>query len=75
MLDSEALRQIGKLIADCDRRFLPYAVTEAYLNALARAAADRRQARRRAEDRVMAGSPVDCSGRFVRRGLTAGGLE
>ena len=39
MLDSEALRQIGKHIADCDRRFLPYAVTEAYLNALARAAA------------------------------------
>ncbi len=39
MLDSEALRQVGKLIADCDPRFSPYAVTEEYLDALARAAA------------------------------------
>ncbi len=39
MLDHEALRQVGKLIADCDRRMLQYAVTEEYLDALARAAA------------------------------------
>ena len=54
MLDSDALRQVGKLIADCDRRWFPYAVTEKYLDALARAAATVRQARGRAEeDRVM----------------------
>ncbi len=39
MLDHEALRQVGKLIADCDRRMLQYAVSEEYLDALARAAA------------------------------------
>ncbi len=37
MLDGEALRQVGKLIADCDRHMV--AVTEGYLDALARAAA------------------------------------
>ena len=39
MLHGEALRQVGKLIADCDRRLLLYALTEEYLDALARAAA------------------------------------
>jgi len=39
MLDDEALRQVGKLIADCDRRLLQYALTDEYLDALARAAA------------------------------------
>ena len=39
MLDGEALRQVGKLIADCDRRLLPHALTEEYFDALARAAA------------------------------------
>ncbi len=39
MLDREALRQVDKLIADCDRRAAQSAVTEEYLDALARAAA------------------------------------
>ena len=38
-LDREALPQAGELIADCDRRLLTYAITEKYLDALARAAA------------------------------------
>ena len=39
MLDSDALRQVGKLIADYDRHWFPYAVTGKYFDALARAAA------------------------------------
>ena len=38
-LNREALRQIGKLIADCDRFAARSAVTDEYIDALARAAA------------------------------------
>lgn len=55
MLDDEALRQVGKLIADCDRRLLQYALTDEYLDALARAAATAVKRAARAEDRVTVG--------------------
>ena len=53
MLDGEALRQVGKLIADCDRLLLPYALTEEYFDALARG--PRQPSRTVAEDHAMLG--------------------
>ena len=55
MPDSEAVRHVGRLIADCNRPLLHYAVTEEYLDALARAAAAAVKRAGRADDRVTMG--------------------
>ncbi len=55
MPDSEALRLVGRLIADCNRPLLHYAVTEEYFDALARAAAAAVKRAGRADDRVTMG--------------------
>ena len=51
----EALRQIGKLIADCDRFAAQSVVTDEHIDALARAAAATIQ--RRGTQKIDAGGP------------------
>lgn len=51
-LDREALRQVGMLMICCDRYGMRPAVTDEYLDVLARAAAAAIKGRGHAEDRV-----------------------